>query len=237
MVFWGLNMKLLLSGAPHLTVDPPIRDSSTRIEGENQFGKNVQLQAQVSIRDSVIGNDVHIGQNTLIKQCVILDNTLIGPSLQLERKVISGDYIYDIERDLLLNTDDIDLSTTLNRPDKAVKWRERCVAAILLIIFSPLLLLGQQETIKLRVVAAKDFSGRPITKLLMLNVLHSKNPFLQKTPWLLSVVRGILPLFGPSLCKPYCTSVPGVISASDLKQPLHTKKINLLFKWLGMTLK
>ena len=211
---WLINMwELRIQETPRFS--NAIVDGSTRVEGKVSAGCRVVFGSQVTVSDSVIGGNVYVSESTEIRQCVVLNDSLLGSHLRLNRLIVDGSFIYDVDSRQELNIDDPNLFTRLQPQQRSVPLGEKLLACLLLIVTSPVWILSRTRKSCLKLVTGTDYAGEFITRKIPVSYLDINNQFAVRVPWLIQVVKGQLPLFGIRENSATVKRVPGVISRAD----------------------
>lgn len=254
---WQANMDMLQGKL----VDP----LALGFEGEKGLATQVGVQirpgfkflAPCSIgRHSMLGNKVFIGpqvvigsnciidQRSRMQQSVIFDDTYIGTHSELNRVMVDGSMVYQVDSDMTTWVDDPAIIGTTRMKKSRVGYAERLMAIILLILALPVILLnillsvisGKKsfEREVLFVPAGRDLTGVVTYSELPVISMSLSHALWRKIPWLLSVVSGKMHLIGispvknvkidyPLWAKELIGLKPGVINISDVENDTFTE--------------
>ncbi len=108
----GENQRYLTSGYQttadqcHIganTVIPP----TAKLLPPVMIGDNCRISELTTIGpNAVIGNYVVIDQKTELDNCIVLDGSYIGQSMEIRQKIISGSHLYDVEHEVGMDMPD-----------------------------------------------------------------------------------------------------------------------------------
>jgi hypothetical protein len=173
--------------------------------GSISIDNSVVVDHGVTIDRSVIASLVDIGADTVVRNAVILSNSQIGSQLDICDMVIDGSFVYHVPTQTALYLDDQALFSQVERTARSVSLSQRLIAMLLLLLTAPLMLgLGltcrrQQHPLQLlqssKVDGSENHQGRGVASLSVTSFV-SEHPVHARLPWLFSVLRGALPLFG-----------------------------------------
>lgn len=245
---WLVNMNALRNLPGQAVGRGSYVDPAARLENTVSLGQRIVLASQVTVQNSIIGNDVDIAPGTEVRDTLILGKTLIGSHLKLRRMIVDGSFVYDVQSRRTLEIDDPNLFTRLDKANQKIPLWHRALAVLLALVTLPVWLLKPQQKRLLRIEKGRDFTGSLITQDLSVSMLDLSNAHSSRLLWLFQVIRGRLPLFGVRECTDNeadsLAHTPGVISLADFAGPRdiantfqlyqHTAAddMKLLMKWL-----
>lgn len=240
--YWQLNMDLLRG---ELTDPQPFgfeaspgvwASSNCRLDADSVIIEPLIVGESALIRSrTIVGPKALIGAQTVveegveIRESVILPGSFVGAHVSLDRVVVAGDVVYNIDNDLALYINDPEVVSPRERVGTGVGRIQQVLAAALVILFAPVwLLIGALLKARGQPVFVPEtwyledgigFSGErqlsPIT-LHSFNVAHS---FWRRTPWFMAVLRGHLPLTGTSLRSNPEPDYPDWVTTAERFQP------------------
>jgi hypothetical protein len=212
---WLINMETLQKRSVKHLEPGSILDESTRLEGAIQVDQRVVVREQCCLVDSIVGKDVDIGESTEIRQSLILGNTLLGSHLNLQRVIVDGPFVYDVDTKRQLHLSDAALFSRLIEKNSTVSLFERTLASLLLLVTLPIWIISKTSKNVVEFNDGVDLQGKAVRKQVNVSNIDSGNQFARRIPWLFQVIKGQLPLFGSRETAACLTSRPGVISATD----------------------
>jgi len=104
---------------------------SARVSGHSLLGHRCQLEAQTTITQSVLGEDVVVATGTTLSQCLVLSGSWIGPHLHLEHKLIVGQTLIDPFSAEVLDFQAADFFADLKQSRAVVPLWHRLLAGLL----------------------------------------------------------------------------------------------------------
>jgi hypothetical protein len=254
--FWRANLRALRVHATRHHVErrfgrstfidalAVVHESAT-LEEPCLIGAHTHVAAQARVgRDAVVGSDVHVGEGVLIVESVVLAGTLIGPHLQLRRKIVDGSRIIDVETGTVVYIADPRIIGRFGAPlVDCVSARERALAAAAgLVVLPPAALWCAARTLLRRPALRHDVVSRPVTRSLDGSVLTrattrwslaTAHAGWSRAPWLVDVMRGQLPL-AAALAVP---SAPGVHGTRPDDSPGCASPARSVGRWLRSLLR
>jgi hypothetical protein len=236
------------------TIIPP----TAKIQPPVIIGDNCRIGDLANVGPgAVIGNHVVIDHNTTLEKCVILDNSYVGKSMEIQGKVICGNHLYDVECGLVMNLEEPWLLDSTHQVRKArdrrrafFGWVLALVSVLLMLVPYVLLraLLGPKwspgERKILRAVNGKSvtlpWGSAPVNPSKRLRLFYGFS--LDRFPHLLRVLSGKLWLCGHPVTLPlYAAAVvdelphyfPAAISYADFQpesdQSESTLRVDALY--------
>ncbi len=212
---WLINMQMVARLKQREIEPGSFIDPAVRMEKNLSIGPRVLLEGQNKLENSVIGKDVRVAKCCEISHSVIFGNTRLGSHLAVDRMIIDGSLIYQVDSDCVLQVDDPMIATRLRKISQKVSTIERVLAGILLLLTCPLLVLYPKSKQRLSIFDRDGFNGTSASRTLELTRLDSASRFTQRIPWLAAVLKGKLPLFGSRELEDSVAEAPGVISLAD----------------------
>jgi NDP-sugar pyrophosphorylase family protein len=200
----------------------------TLIETKNKIGPNV-----------IIGSHCIVDKSCRIRESVIFDHTYVGSHSDLNRVIVDGRLVYQVDHDLATWIDDPSIVGSTQLKAGAVSFGSRILAILLLALGLPVIaLLAVVRTLSGKAALAKDnlyiptgrdLMGAVTYRPLQVYSLDVTQPFWQKMPWMLSVIKGDMELVGttpardanpevPDWARELAGIRPGVITLYDLAE-------------------
>jgi len=207
------------------------------------IGAHTHVGAQARIgRDSVVGSDVHVGQGVCVIESVILAGTLIGPHLQLRRKIVDGPMIIDVETGTVIYIADPRIIGRLGATVPArVPITDRVMAALAAaFLLLPIAVWCAGRLLLRRPVLHGDVNSHAVTRTLdggaLLHTtrrwsLATRHPAWARAPWLLAVARGNLPMVADPR-DAITGEVTSLLAATTEMPPSLAQRARALAQWL-----
>jgi hypothetical protein len=211
---------------------------SARIEGPCRIGTYSMVGNRVQVGPRVsIGSSCIIDEASQVTDSVIFDHTFVGSHSELNNALVDGRMVYRVDHGIATWIDDPLILGSTHAETQADSLDHRLLAALLLLLLSPFLLLrlaglllrgrSPWETDEVVVPAGRDLSGAPAFLRKSLRSLNVRHTLWRKVPWLWSVIRGDMPLFGvtprdqehpdiPDWARELVMEEPGVITLADV---------------------
>jgi len=190
-------------------------DETAQLTGTVLLGAGAAVGLRCTLGDgTVVGTGVLLDDNVEVRDSVLLDDTYVGPHGLLQGKIVDRGCVIDCASGLTLHVDDVRIlgSTRehLFSEQSLHRLWERALALGCLLLLAPALAgwvllrralrrpLFERQTVYLapRRTITGELQARPLALLTLAGVSH---PSWQRSPWLLSVLRGQIPLVGPAL--------------------------------------
>ncbi|TNG00656.1 MAG: hypothetical protein EP297_03430 [Gammaproteobacteria bacterium] len=200
----------------------------TLIETKNQLGPDV-----------VIGSHCIVDKACRIRESVIFDHTYVGSHSDLNRVIVNGRLVYQVDHDLATWIDDPAIVGSTQVKTRSVGIGSRMLALSLLCLSFPVIaLIAIVQMLGGKTAFTKDTIYIPIGRDLMGSVTYHAlqvyslvvdQPFWRKMPWMLNVIKGDLELVGitpsheaapviPDWARELASVRPGVITLYDLAE-------------------
>jgi NDP-sugar pyrophosphorylase family protein len=200
----------------------------TLIETKNQLGPDV-----------VIGSHCIVDKACRIRESVIFDHTYIGSHSDLNRVIVNGRLVYQVDHDLATWIDDPAIVGSTQVKTRSVGIGSRMLAFLLLCLSLPVMalvaivrMLGGKTAFKkdtIYIPTGRDLMGMVTYHALQVHSLAVDQPFWRKMPWMLNVIKGDLELVGttpsyeanpvvPDWARELVSVRPGVITLYDLAE-------------------
>jgi len=198
----------------------------TLIETKNQLGPDV-----------VIGSHCIVDKACRIRESVIFDHTYVGSHSDLNRVIVNGRLVYQVDHDLATWIDDPTIVGSTQVKTRSVGIGSRMLAFSLLCLSLPVMalvaiaqMLGGKTAFKkdtIYIPTGRDLMGMVTYHALQVYSLAVDQPFWRKMPWMLNVIKGDLELVGttpsyeanpvvPDWARELVSVRPGVITLYDL---------------------
>lgn len=162
----------------------------------------------------VLGNNVVIDKQTVLRDAMVLDNTYVGSRLTIERSIVSGKRLISVDTGSVVDIDDPHFLTHIEPydvPELLSRMFDRVTGVVALVLSLPLwvfacvvaLILNPRNPVLLRrwvgsTTKGKDGKHRQFSAL----SFNCTSAFLRNLPLVLAVASGHVRWFGVSLLTP-----------------------------------
>jgi|GEM_PF-6852731 len=138
--YWRLNMDYLAMSSGYRAPGVGVH-AEARVDGSCRIGRDVLIARGATVSNSVIAGLADVGEDTVIRDSVVLFDSWVGTQLNLDQVVVDGNYVFDIKRGTELLLNDPALLATIRHEGERVTVGERALAMVLWVLTLPVALL------------------------------------------------------------------------------------------------